>query len=390
MLAVVIETVIEVSSMRPLTRNRLSFGAALALGWSLALPSHAATPPTQSCPSAVYPGVNWQSVDPTGAGWSREKLTSARDYSAAIHSSSVMIVEHGVVIDAWGDVTKKISSYSVRKSLISALYGIYSAEGVIDINQTLQQLAIDDAPDPLSAQEKQARVVDLLRARSGVYHLVDFETPYMNKMRPKRDSHLPGTYWYYNNWDFNALGTIFESKAGMAISDAFYQRIAKPIGMQDFGVTDLYYIGGPISQHRAYHFEITARDLARFGLLYLRLGCWEAKQIVPRSWVQKSSHADEMVQAFGEDAGGYEYLWWVEYKGVHFPGVIVPPGTYSARGAGGHYLVVIPAGDLVIVHRFDNDPPRRDPATVTEWADHGIKKTEFGHLLKLILDAKLH
>jgi hypothetical protein len=68
----------------------------------------------------------------------------------------------------------------------------------------------------------------------------------------------------------------------------------------------------------------------------------------------------------------------------------VPPGTYSARGAGGHYLVVIPAGDLVIVHRFDNDPPRRDPATVTEWADHGVNKTEFGHLLKLILDAKLH
>ena len=129
----------------------------------------------------------------------------------------------------------------------------------------------------------------------------------MNKMRPKRDSHAPGTYWYYNNWDFNALGTIFEAKTGMPISEAFYKRIAKPIGMQDFGVADLYYIGGPISQHRAYRFEINARDLARFGLLYLRLGCWDGRQIVPRSWVEKSSHADEMVQAFGEDAGGYEY-----------------------------------------------------------------------------------
>jgi CubicO group peptidase (beta-lactamase class C family) len=106
--------------------------------------------------------------------------------------------------------------------------------------------------------------------------------------------------------------------------------------------------------------------------------------------VEKSSHTDEMVQAFGEDAGGYEYLWWVEYKGVHFPGVTVPPGTYSARGAGGHFLVVVPALDLVVVHRFDNDPPRRDAATVTEWANHGIGKTEFGHLLKLILEAKRH
>jgi CubicO group peptidase (beta-lactamase class C family) len=250
MLTIDDETAIEVRSMRPLTRYRLSVGAMLALGWSLALSAHAATPLTESCPVDVYPGADWKSVEPAGAGWSREKLNAAREYSASIHSSSVMILEHGVVIDEWGDVAKKISSYSVRKSLISALYGIYSAERVIDINQTLQQLGIDDAPDTLTAQEKQARVVDLLRARSGVYHLVDFE--------------------------------------------------------------------------------------------------------------------------------------------VHFPGVTVPPGTYSARGAGGHYLVVIPALDLVVVHRFDNDPPRRDAATVTEWADHGIGKTEFGRLLKLILEAKLH
>jgi CubicO group peptidase (beta-lactamase class C family) len=77
-------------------------------------------------------------------------------------------------------------------------------------------------------------------------------------------------------------------------------------------------------------------------------------------------------------------------KGFTSRGGTVPPGTYSARGAGGHYLVVIPALDLVVVHRFDNDPPRRDPATVTECAGHGIGKTEFGRLLKLILDAKLH
>jgi CubicO group peptidase (beta-lactamase class C family) len=171
MLTIDDQAAIEVRSVRPMIRHRLSAGAMVALGWSLAPPAYAVTPLTQSCPQVVYPGANWQSVEPAGPGWSREKLNSARDYSASIHSSSVMILEHGVVIDEWGDVAKKISSYSVRKSLISALYGIYSAESVIDINQTLQQFGIDDAPDPLTAQEKQARVVDLLRARSGVYHL---------------------------------------------------------------------------------------------------------------------------------------------------------------------------------------------------------------------------
>ena len=210
-----------------------------------------------------------------------------------------MIVQGGEVVDQWGDIDKKISSYSVRKSLISALYGIYSAEGAIDINQTLEELGIDESPDPLTKEEKQARVVDLLRARSGVYHAVEFETESMKKNRPARGSHAPGTFWYYNNWDFNVLGTIFEKKTGLKIGEAFYQRIAKPIGMQDFQPGDVYYLGGPASIHPAYHFEITARDLARFGLLYLRGGRWNEKQIVPEAWVEKSSHANEMVKSNG-------------------------------------------------------------------------------------------
>jgi CubicO group peptidase (beta-lactamase class C family) len=93
--------------------------------------------------------------------------------------------------------------------------------------------------------DSMARVVDLLRARSGVYHLVDFETESMRKSRPARGSHAPGTFWYYNNWDFNVLGTIFEKKTGLKIGAAFYRRIAKPIGMQDFQPGDVFYFGGP-------------------------------------------------------------------------------------------------------------------------------------------------
>jgi CubicO group peptidase (beta-lactamase class C family) len=278
----------------------------------------------------------------------------------------------------------------VRKSLLSALYGIYSAEGVIDINQTLEQLGIDDSPEPLTKEEKQARVVDLLRARSGVYHPAYMETASMKKSRPARGSHAPGTFWYYNNWDFNVLGTIFEKKTGLKIGDAFYQRIAKPIGMQDFQPGDVYYIGGPISVHPAYPFEITARDLARFGLLYLRHGRWNNQQIVPEAWVEKSTHANEMVKANGVDVGGYEYLWWVDYGGVHFPEVSLP-GIFSARGAGAHFLFILPTLDLVIVHRTDNEPPVKDAKTIEEMANRGSiveDRAQFGHLMRLILNAQ--
>jgi len=349
--------------------------------------------PAQTKARDSFPGKSWGHISSLEkAQWSKEKLAAAREYANAdsIHTSAVMIVHNGEVVDEWGDIDKKIDSYSVRKSLLSALYGIYSSEGVIDINQTLEQLGIDDSPDPLTREEKQARVVDLLRARSGVYHLVDFETESMTKSRPTRGSHAPGTFWYYNNWDFNVLGTIFEKKTGLKIGEAFYQRIAKPIGMQDFQPSDVFYFGGPASIHPTYHFEITARDMARFGLLYLRQGRWNKHQIVPEAWVEKSSHASEMVKANGTDLGGYEYLWWVDYGGVHFPEVSVPD-IFSARGAGAHYIFIIPTLDLVIVHRTDNDPPVRDAKTIAEIANRGsisTDRTEFGHLLKLILDAQ--
>jgi CubicO group peptidase (beta-lactamase class C family) len=297
--------------------------------------------------------------------------------------------EDGVVVGEAGDTARKISSYSIRKSLISALYGIYSSEGVIDINQTLEQLDIDDNPPLLTKDEKQARILDLLRARSGVYHPVDFETQYMIKIRPERGSHPPGTFWYYNNWDFNVLGTILEKKTGLSIGEALYRRIAVPIGMQDFKPEDVYYMDGPISTHRAYHFEITARDLARFGLLYLRKGRWGNKQIVPAAWVAKNTYADEMIRWHDVDAGGYENLWWLEYKGAHLYGNGLPAGTYAASGAGVHVVMVIPSRRLVIVNRVNNDPPQKDPKTVVATAEHAIVSTAtMGEIVKMILAAQ--
>jgi CubicO group peptidase (beta-lactamase class C family) len=337
----------------------------------------------------VWPAKAWRVArSPEEAGWSAEKLAIAKAYADSIHTSAVMIVQSGEVADQWGEFDKKLTSYSIRKSLISALYGIYAFEGVIDVNETLDQLGIDDSPDPLTKEEKKTRIVDILRARSGVYHPVDFETPGQKRLRPARGSHAPGTFWFYNNWDFNVLGTIFEKKTGKKIGEAFYERIAKPIGMQDFQSNDVFYLGGHDSTHPAFLFEISARDLARFGLLYLRHGRWKNKQVVPEAWVEKSTHANEMIQLNGVDAGGYEYLWWVEYGRKHLAEATLP-GMYSARGAGGHYVLVVPSLDLVIVHRVDNDAPTKDIKSVTEQGLRPLVTNDtFGHLVKLILEAR--
>jgi hypothetical protein len=96
--------------------------------------------PAQTKAQDSFPGGSWGQLSSSEkAGWSKEKLDAAQAYADSIHSSAVMIVKGGEVVDQWGDIDKKILTYSVRKSLLGALYGIYSAEGVIDINQTHEQ-----------------------------------------------------------------------------------------------------------------------------------------------------------------------------------------------------------------------------------------------------------
>ncbi|WP_236765545.1 serine hydrolase [Agrobacterium tumefaciens] len=115
-----------------------------------------------------------------------------------------MVVQDGKVIASWGDISRKVNVASIRKSLLSALYGIAVSEGRIDLSSTLADHDIDDKPLALMAAEKEATVRDLLMARSGAYHPAAYETGDMQRNRPARGSHAPGTFWFYNNWDFSA------------------------------------------------------------------------------------------------------------------------------------------------------------------------------------------
>jgi CubicO group peptidase (beta-lactamase class C family) len=191
----------------------------------------------------------------------------------------------------------------------------------------------------------------LLQARSGIYHPALYETPGMTARRPPRFSHAPGSFWYYNNWDFNALGAIYERATHGSIFDALAGQIAGPIGMQDYRPQDGTYVRGPASDIPAYPMRMSARDLARFALLYLNNGAWHGQQIVPAAWVRDSTTAWSTSRA-GE---GYGYLWWLPRPGV------LPPRSFFAWGAGGQYAFVIPEHDLVVVSRVDRDRHLPEP-----------------------------
>lgn len=325
-------------------------------------------------PDTALPSADWQRID---TGWDAKILEEAWASAASIQSAAVLVIEGGRIAASWGDIERRYMCHSIRKSFLSALYGIQIEAGRISRGLTLAELGIDDK-EGLSGREKAASLVDLLSARSGIYHPSVYESPWMRSIKELRHSHAPGTFWCYNNWDFNVLGTIYEKLIGRSLFEDFRDLIAKPIGMQDFRYDDERkdgeYVGNNETNHPAYPFRMSSRDMARFGLLFLRDGRWGDKQIIPRRWVKESTAP---ISEAG-NAGAYGYMWWVARAGIHIPGVILPDGSYSARGAGGHKMIVIPKHDIVLVHRVDTDVKGRE-----------VKTHQFAPLIDLVLAARL-
>ena len=171
-----------------------------------------------------------------------------------------MIVHKGRIVVSWGENERMFMTHSIRKSYLSALYGIYEKKGKIQLSSSLADLGIDDI-QALSSTEKQATVRDLLTARSGIYLPSAYSPRGMEKNLPARGSRKPGEYWYYNNWDFNTLLTVFEQETGKQIFQEFGKRIAKPLKMEDYHPEDGYYREEPEkSRHPAYLFRMSGRQ----------------------------------------------------------------------------------------------------------------------------------
>jgi CubicO group peptidase (beta-lactamase class C family) len=304
-------------------------------------------------------------TDPESMGFSSEKLELLLSHLEESGASSMMLMVKGKVIFDWGETDRKHTIHSIRKCLLNSLYGIAVAEGIIDTTATLRELGIEDNEPGLTEQELKARVVDLLKSRSGIYHHAAAVSEGMLRGMPARGSHLPGEHYYYNNWDFNVLGAILEQQTGQSVYELFKEQIAMPLGMHDYRGkyvsidaeredVDLpdgdgfYQYELSKSRYPAYHFRMSARDLALYGQLYLQKGLWEGKQIVPAPWIEQSTlPLSEDVPEYGLARG---MLW----------GVILPQDeneemAFYHTGAGIHMLAVYPSSELVLVHRVDTE-----------------------------------
>lgn len=315
----------------------------------------------ETAPSYVFPGKVWERwQNPAAAGHSAQELKKVGVLLEAMDTTGLMAVVGGKVLYEYGDLQELSYLASVRKSVLSILYGKYVTDGTIRLNMTLEQLDIDDI-EGLLPIEKKATIDHLITARSGIYHPAS-NSGDSTADAPPRGSQEPGTYMLYNNWDFNCAGFIFEKLTHQTIYDALERDLAGPLGMQDFDRLQQRKSGDlRRSQYPAYHIWLSTRDMARIGYLMLRQGEWDGTQVVPGQWTRRISRAKTRVPDMNPAPYklgdfGYGYMWWV-WEGPKAVGAY--QGAYTASGAYGQYITVLPALDMVVAHKTAVPPYNR-------------------------------
>jgi CubicO group peptidase (beta-lactamase class C family) len=291
-------------------------------------------------------------------------LTDIERQLHRLNLTAVQVSHAGRTIVEVGDVSEPVPVNSIRKSILSALFGLAHDRGQLDLDATLSDLGIEDTPS-LTDIEKSATVEDLLTTRSGVYLPAD-DGRVLGL--PPRGSHPPGTFWCYNNWDFNILGDIYERVTGRSVFVAFEHELARPLGLTDW---DIYRHGsyqyradivGGTTRHPNYTFQLSVRDMAKFGELYLNDGDWQGRQLISPEWIARSTCPRVRTSHPAGLFGMYGYCWWVAGPSDELSHSGIEGQVYSAVGLGGNFLTVLPALDTVVTVVTDATavPPSND------------------------------
>jgi CubicO group peptidase (beta-lactamase class C family) len=157
----------------------------------------------------------------------------------------------------------------------------------------------------------------------------------------------PGKVNLYNSLDAQMLGLVLLRATGESPSEYLEEKIWSKIGAEHDGYWVLDDTGMELA---AGGVNVTLRDYARFGLLYLNKGKWNGTQIVPADWVTASHTPDAPQlmpgkQDISDTVWGYGYLWWLPRKA---------DGPYAAVGIYNQFIYVDPAHGLVIVKTSAN------------------------------------
>lgn len=316
-----------------------------------------------------FPGAGWEKCRPEEQDVDSAKLQEAVDYLEAHCGSDgvsqLVIVRNGAMIYEGDNIDKKHGVWSMTKSFTSTVLGLLIDEGKVTVNARAKDYV------PRMGERFSDVTLEHFTTMTSGYRAVGDEPKGSYSHGPSSTPFTPGVPLFapgqkYAYWDsaMNQFANVLTRIAGEKIEDLFGRKVADVIGMDrsawdwgEFGKVDGLIVNGG-SGNSGRHMIISARQMARFGHLFLNRGMWDGQRVISAEWVDAATrnHVPATMppghmKSDIDGAGVYGYNWWI--NGVKsdgrrmWPGA--PVGTYAASGYNNNKMFVVPEWRMVIV-----------------------------------------
>lgn len=296
-------------------------------------------------------GINYVALD-QAIDWTFNRDTPEQN------TVSLLIVHKGnIVAEVYADgfnYTTKTRTWSTAKSIAVTLMGILSDQGKMSLDEPLNIEWLPKQSPENTDPRKEITLRHVLNMSSGLYSVDSRKMEYAtgsglaywagasitNGARNRGLIRKPGTSWEYENYDTILAVLSMKNTLGEEYFTFPRKALLDKIGMRStFLSTDRF--GDFVLSSQVY---TNARDLARFGLLYLNEGNWEGEQILSKEWIDFVRKPAPASKEYNNFYGGQ--FWLVPSNRND-----VPKDAYSTAGNRGQYVIIVPSHDLVIVRR---------------------------------------
>jgi CubicO group peptidase (beta-lactamase class C family) len=275
-----------------------------------------------------------------------------------------MVIKGGYIVAQWGETDRVDMTFSVTKSFLSTMAGLAIDDGLIKgINDPVNRYVWDDKFEgPHNSKITWLHLLQQTSDWSGTLHGIhDWadRPPSRGTIDDwkRRTLNEPGTSYKYNDVRVNLLAYSLLNVLRKPLPVVLKERIMDPIGASTtwrwYGYENSWEnIDGVMMQsvsgggHFGGGLFISAADQARFGLLFLRKGNWNGKQLLSKTWVEDVVKTSAASKTYG-------YMWWTN-TGAPWKGV--SEKVYHADGFGGNYIIIDDENDLVVVVRWIDSP----------------------------------
>jgi len=312
---------------------------------------------------------------PDGFIFDKQMLSTEQFLADSWTTGLLVIQDDRIVYERYSlghNESTRTISWSMAKSFISAMIGIALDEGSI---ASIEQPVDFYVPELQGSGYETVRIKDVLQMSSGIAFNEDYGDFNSDINRWGRGFALgspqdkfaasltrgrePGTLNHYVSIDTHVLSMVLSRATGKSITGYMQEKLYQPLGMEYDGY---WLVDGAGKEMALGGLNLTMRDFAKLGSLYLNHGELDGKQIVPANWIAASTVADAPHLQPAEGDFGYGYQWWLPLS---------DDGEYMAMGVYGQYIYINPSKSMVVVKLSAN--PRYNDISY-------VPSSDFSHL----------